>query len=201
MLKTCQPHRLPERKAGTSSACGRLVHPGRGHRPCRSATLILDQPGAKAPGQRPPRPWRALRPRRARRWPELCPDLPVCGAPSRAGGGNAAFPGSSRTGGGTFTAAVAGAIAPALRCACSAPAGGQSPRPASTPHPEGTRHAPGGHWPAHACGTGPFAVVAPDRAGNAPRSGVRPARQSVSVGQGRFSCPAACPACIFRSLS
>ena len=29
---------------------------GRGHRPCHSATLILGQPGAKAPGQRPPRP-------------------------------------------------------------------------------------------------------------------------------------------------
>jgi len=33
---------------------------GRGHRPCHSATLILGQPGAKAPGQRPTRPRRAL---------------------------------------------------------------------------------------------------------------------------------------------
>ena len=62
---------------------------GRGHRPCQSATLPLDQPGAKAPGQRPPRPRRALCTRRAGRWPLMLPDLPVCGAPSRAGGGNA----------------------------------------------------------------------------------------------------------------
>jgi len=48
-----------------------------------------DQPGAKAPGQRPPRPRRALRPRRVGRWPLPFPDLPVYGAPSRAGGGNA----------------------------------------------------------------------------------------------------------------
>ena len=32
----------------------RLAHPGRGHPPCHSATLPLGQPGAKAPGQRPP---------------------------------------------------------------------------------------------------------------------------------------------------
>ena len=37
-----------------------LAHPGRGHRPCHSATLPLGPPGAKAPGQRPPRPRRAL---------------------------------------------------------------------------------------------------------------------------------------------
>ncbi len=30
---------------------------GRGHRPCHSAALSHVQPGAKAPGQRPPRPW------------------------------------------------------------------------------------------------------------------------------------------------
>jgi hypothetical protein len=33
---------------------------GRGHRPCHSAPLIPGPPGAKAPGQRPPRPRRAL---------------------------------------------------------------------------------------------------------------------------------------------
>jgi len=32
-----------------------------------------DQPGAKAPGQRPPRPWRALRTRRVGRWPFVVP--------------------------------------------------------------------------------------------------------------------------------
>jgi hypothetical protein len=45
-----------------------------------------DRPGAKAPGQRPTRPWRALRSRRVGRWPALFPDLPVYRAPSRAGG-------------------------------------------------------------------------------------------------------------------
>ena len=38
--------------------CHRLN--GRGHRPCHSATLSLDPPGAKAPSQRPTRPRRAL---------------------------------------------------------------------------------------------------------------------------------------------
>ncbi len=45
-----------------------------------------DQPGAKAPGQRPPRPRQALLARRAGRWPLLFPDLPVYRAPSCAGG-------------------------------------------------------------------------------------------------------------------
>ena len=36
-----------------------------------------DQPGAKAPGQRPPRPRRALLARRVGRWPLCLPDLPV----------------------------------------------------------------------------------------------------------------------------
>jgi len=48
-----------------------------------------DQPGAKAPGQRPPRHRRALPARRAGRWPLLFQDLPVHRAPSSAGGGNA----------------------------------------------------------------------------------------------------------------
>jgi hypothetical protein len=57
-----------------------------GPSPCHSAALILDQPGAAAPGQRPPRLRRALRTRRAGRWPLLLPDLPVYRGPSRAGG-------------------------------------------------------------------------------------------------------------------
>jgi len=39
---------------------------GRGHRPCHVGTVILGQPGPKAPGQRPPRPRRALLARRGR---------------------------------------------------------------------------------------------------------------------------------------
>jgi len=72
-----------------------------------------DQPGAKAPGQRPPGPAGASR-RSGRRWPTLFPNLPVNGAPSRAGGETrVAFPGPVRRGESTVTAAMAGAIAPA----------------------------------------------------------------------------------------
>ena len=46
----------------------------RGHRPCHSAALILGPPGAKAPGQRPTRPRRALRTRRVGRWPFVVPE-------------------------------------------------------------------------------------------------------------------------------
>jgi hypothetical protein len=56
--------------------------------PQRQAAALPSR-GPKAPGQRPPRPRRALRPRRVRRWPLCLPDLPVHRAPSRAGGGNA----------------------------------------------------------------------------------------------------------------
>ena len=47
---------------------------GRGHRPSHSATLPLGPPGAKAPGQRPTRHRRALRPRRVGRWPFGVPE-------------------------------------------------------------------------------------------------------------------------------
>ncbi len=57
--------------------------------PATASRRDQDRPGAKAPGQRPPRPWRALRPRRVGRWPLSVQDLPVCRAPLRAGGGNA----------------------------------------------------------------------------------------------------------------
>ncbi len=42
--------------------------------------------GPKAPGQRPPRPWRVLLARQAGRWPAVRLDLPIYGEPSRAGG-------------------------------------------------------------------------------------------------------------------
>ena len=35
-------------------------HPGKGHRRCPGSTLILVPRGGQSPGQRPPRPWRAL---------------------------------------------------------------------------------------------------------------------------------------------
>jgi hypothetical protein len=56
-----------------------LSHPGRGHRPCHSATLPLGQPGAKKPPT-------SARPAPGGRWPAVCLDLPIYGAPFRAGG-------------------------------------------------------------------------------------------------------------------
>ena len=67
------PSPLPQRYIG--------IRTSRGPKPPASAH--------PAPGQRPARPWRALRPRRAGRWPAFFPDLPVHRAASRAGGGNA----------------------------------------------------------------------------------------------------------------
>jgi hypothetical protein len=61
-----------------NGAEGGVMHPpsprptGKGHRLCHAATLPLRQPGAKAPGQRLPRPRRALLARRVGRWPALC---------------------------------------------------------------------------------------------------------------------------------
>jgi hypothetical protein len=55
---------------------------GRGYRPCHSARLIPGQPGAQSPRPAPaPPPAGAGLP--------VCLDLPVCGEPSRTGGGNA----------------------------------------------------------------------------------------------------------------
>ncbi len=62
---------------------------GRGHRPCHSAPPTPRLPGAKAPGQRPPRPRRALPARQVGRWPLLVRAARVLVAASRAGGGNA----------------------------------------------------------------------------------------------------------------
>ena len=117
---------------------------GRGHRPCRSATLILDQPGAKAPCQRPPRPWRALCTRQVGRWPAIFPDLPVHRAPSRSGGETrVAFPGPARTDESTVTASMARAIAPATAPRC--PLSSREPKPPASARPaHGGRFAPAG---------------------------------------------------------
>jgi hypothetical protein len=65
------------------------AHPGKGRRPCHSARLTPDPPGAIAPGQRPPRPRRALLARRVGRWPLSVQAARVFVAAFRAGGGNA----------------------------------------------------------------------------------------------------------------
>ena len=57
--------------------------------PATSPRWDEDQPGAKAPGQRPTRPRRALLARRAGRWPLLFPGQAVFRAAFRTGGGNA----------------------------------------------------------------------------------------------------------------
>jgi len=87
---------------------------GSGHRPCHSATLNPRQPGPKVPGQRPPRPWRALCPRRAGRWlfVGLGPSG-LQGTVARGRGKRDAFPVPARTDDSTRTASMAGAIAPA----------------------------------------------------------------------------------------
>jgi len=90
-------HRL---RAGGETRCVSSSRPnGRSRRcqetpagaiaPATASGRDQDGPGAKAPGQRPPRHRRALRPRRVGRWPLLLPDLPVWVALSSAGGGNA----------------------------------------------------------------------------------------------------------------
>jgi hypothetical protein len=56
VLKKCCPHRLPDRKAGNSSACARLMHPGRGHRPCRSAKAEPTPAGGQSPQPAPAPP-------------------------------------------------------------------------------------------------------------------------------------------------
>jgi len=132
-------------RAGGESRCVSCSRPegrkqfhrfhGRGHRPCHSAPLPLVQPGAKAPGQRPTRPWRALLARRVGRWPALFLDRPIYRAPSRAGRGNAGRVSCSRphrrkhchrSNGRGHRPCHSAALA-------SGPAGGQSPRPAPDP--------------------------------------------------------------------
>ena len=85
VLKKCLAQGLPDRKAGNSSAPRALLILAGAIAPAKVLRWDQDQPGAKAPGQRPPGPAGASR-RSGRRWPTLFPNLPVNGAPSRAGG-------------------------------------------------------------------------------------------------------------------
>jgi len=77
-------YRLPDRKTEESRA-SRTIWPGPSPRP-RGAGAT-HRPGAKAPGQRPSRPWRALRTRRDGRWPSLRLGERSCGTvvPCRPG--------------------------------------------------------------------------------------------------------------------
>jgi hypothetical protein len=117
---------------------------GRGHRPCHSATLPLARPGAKAPGQRPHRPWRALRTRRVGRWPLFLPGLPVYRVRSRRGGGNALrflFPPERAKG--PSPRKWQGPSPLPRHNAAPWPARGRSPRPAPAPPLAGALQRPG----------------------------------------------------------
>jgi len=73
-----------------------------------------DHPGAKAPGQRPTRHRRALRPRWAGRWPFVVPGpTDLQGTVARGRGKRGAFPVPARRGEWPDPDAMAGAIAPA----------------------------------------------------------------------------------------
>jgi hypothetical protein len=114
MLKNCRSQGLPERKAGNASACARLAHPGRGHRPCRSARLILGPPGAQSPRPAPaPPPAGASRPPGRALASVGVGGTGPGGSVPRGRGKRSAFPLPVRTDESTFTAAMAGAIAPA----------------------------------------------------------------------------------------
>jgi len=101
--------------------------------------------GPKAPGQRPPRPRRALRPRRVGRWPLCLPELPVYSGPFRSGGGNAGRVSRSRPEGRQHPHRFNGRGHRPCHSAAlgSGPAGGQSPRPAPAPPPAGASRPPG----------------------------------------------------------
>jgi len=138
-----------------------------------------DQPGAKAPGQRPTRPWRALLARRVGRWPAVFPDLPVYRAPCRAGRETrVAFPGPARRDERTFTASMAGAIAPA-----TAPRWHLDRPGAKAPGQRPTR--PRRALLARRVGRWPFVVLGPtDLQGTAPRGRGNAGRVSCSRPEG-----------------
>jgi hypothetical protein len=153
----------------------RFAHPGKGHRPCHSATQILGPPGAKAPGQYPPRPQRALRPRRVGRWPLVVRVAPVLGLrPARAGKRGSRFlipPGGAKA---LSPLQWQGPLPLPQRHAAPCPAGGQSPRPAPDPPTAGASRPPGR---ALACGVpGPAGLqgTVPRGRGNALRFLIRP---------------------------
>jgi hypothetical protein len=145
MLKQCRPQGLPDRNAGNASAGAQLAHPGRGHRPCHSAPLTPGPPGAQSPGQRPPRPRRALPARRVGRWPALLLHVPVYGALSRTGGETRCVSGSRPHRRKPFLHRSNGRGHRPCHSATltSRPPGAQSPRPAPAPPPAGASRPPG----------------------------------------------------------
>jgi len=80
VLKTCQGYGLADRKAETLLPARALRHLAGVIAP------VLCWAWLGSTGGQSPRP--SARPAIGGRWPALFPDLPICGAPSRAGGGN-----------------------------------------------------------------------------------------------------------------
>jgi hypothetical protein len=90
---------VPARSGGFPDHAGMPGPSGGGHRPCHITTLILGPPGAKAPGQRPPRPRRELFARRVGRWPAVgAGGTGPGGSVARRRGKRHAFPVSAQRG-------------------------------------------------------------------------------------------------------
>ena len=183
---------------GTGAAraqCGKLFHPA----PCLSCTALRrDQHG---PGAQSPRPAPAPPPAGA----GLCPfrsDRSGWHCPEWAGETRVAFPVPARTDDSTFTASMAGAIAPAMapRRDQDRP-GAQSPRPAPAPPPAGASPPPGRAPASVLPGTGGRQETVPRGRENATRvSGSRPKGQSLAPD--REELPAGRRSdCCFSSLS
>jgi len=113
----------------------RFAPPGGGHRPCHSTVLILAQPGAKAPGQRPP--GRALA--------SVHPGPAGLQGTVPRGRGNAGRVSWSRPNRRRHFHRFNGRGHRPCHSAtlASGPAGGQSPRPAPAPPPAGASPPPG----------------------------------------------------------
>ncbi len=120
-------------------------HSGRGHRPCHSARLILDRPGAQSPRPAPAPPLAGASRPPGRALASVSPGpAALRGTVAQGRGKRGAFPDPARTGDGTDPASMAGAIAPAAapRRDQDRP-GAQSPRPAPAPPMAGASHPPG----------------------------------------------------------
>jgi hypothetical protein len=96
----------PARRRGGLDHAGMPGHSGRGHRPCHSATLTLGPPGAQSPRPAPAPPPAGA----GRGFSRTCRSTGH--RPARAGK-RGAFSDPARTDESPFTAAMAGAIAPA----------------------------------------------------------------------------------------
>ncbi len=181
------PARISGESTVTASLAGAIA-------PATALRRDQDRPGATAPGQRPTRPWRALRPRRVGRWPFVVPgptDLQGIVARGRGKRGSRFLvpPGGAK------------ALAPlhwqgpsplAWRCAGIRTSRGPKPPASARPAPGG-RFAPAGPGAGlrSTCGKGPHAAVVPDRAGKPAVIRGRPGRASRLCGGSAGCSPAA----------